>query len=81
MTVTESVGANNTRLYKITEASEKPEIAYDTVVSKSDGWADLPTNGEVVGTKDQVITVVEVTIELKVRAKGEAILPEPTSGE
>lgn len=80
MTVTESVGSN-TRLYKITESSAKPEISYDTIVNKSDGWTDFPETGEVVGTKNQVITIVDVDAESKARAKGEAILPEPTSGE
>lgn len=80
VTVTEPVGSNS-RLYKITDTSVKPEISYDTVVNKSDGWSELPINGEVSGTKNQVITIVDVDSKFKARAKGESVLPEPTTGD
>lgn len=80
MTVTEPVGSNS-RLYKITNDSAKPTIDYDTEISKSDGWSEFPVNGEISGTKNQVITIVDVDSKSKARAKGEAVLPEPTAGD
>ena len=54
---------------------------YDTVINKNDGWSELPINGEVSGTKNQVITIVDVDSKFKARSKGEAVLPEPTAGD
>lgn len=66
--------------YKITSSSSKPIVDYDTIVSKENGWTDLPENGEIVGEKGNVVTVVAMTtIGAKARAKGEAVLPAPTS--
>lgn len=81
VTVTESVGSN-TRLYKITDSGSKPTVDYDTVVkASSDSWVAFPGNGQVSGTENQVITIVDVDAENKARSKGEAILPKPTEGE
>lgn len=82
VTVTESAGSN-TRLYKITDSGSKPTVDYDTVVKAgSDDWLAFPGNGQVSGTENQVITIVDVdTTSNKARSKGEAVLPKPTSGE
>ena len=41
-------------------------------------WQDYPTNGQVSGTKDQIITVVEAKNGKAVKA-GTAKLPAPTA--
>lgn len=80
VTVTESVEGNDLRRYKITDADAKPTIAYNTACVSKDGWLDFPSNGEVVGNENQVITVVELTNQgAYARKVGTATLPAPTA--
>ena len=80
VTVTESVESNDLRRYKITDADAKPTIAYNTACVSKDGWLDFPSNGEVVGNENQVITVVELTNQgAYARKVGTATLPAPTA--
>lgn len=78
VTVSEPVTGNDLRRYKITDADKKPEVEYDAACVLADGWADLPSNGEITGAADQVVTVVELTNQgANARGKGEAVLPAP----
>ena len=47
VTVSEPVTGNDLRRYKITDPDAKPTVDYDTACVTSDGWADLPANGEI----------------------------------
>lgn len=79
VTVTESIGTGLQRRYKITDASAKPTVNYDTACPTANGWTEFPANGQIIGTKYQVVTVVDVTRNGdNARAKGEATLPDPT---
>ena len=78
LAVTEAIGADLQRRYRITNADAKPTVAYDTVCATADGWLAWPENGEVSGTEGQVATVVDVTVKgANARGKGEATLPAP----
>lgn len=66
--------------YKITEANGVPTVAYSDVVSNANGWHDFDDAMKVVGTKGQVITVVEMTTQGALARKvGTATLPAPTT--
>lgn len=78
LAVTEAIGKDIQRRYRITSADAKPTVAYDTVCATADGWLAWPENGEVSGTEGQVATVVDVTVKgANARGKGEATLPAP----
>mgnify|MGYP006888193387 CR=1 FL=1 len=79
VTVKETVAAGLQRRYRITAASAKPTVDYDTVVDTASGWIAWPANGQVSGTAGQIVTVVDNTTSgANARAKGEATLPAPT---
>lgn len=82
VTVTEKLGTGVLRRYLITDAGDKPTVDYDTVCASASGWTAFPENGQVTGTADQVVTVVDCTEQgANARAKGEAVLPAPTPAQ
>lgn len=69
--------SGNTRRYQITDSNSVPDVQLNTDVTGSK-WKDYPSNGQVSGAKDQIITVVEANNGKAVKA-GTAKLPAPTA--
>lgn len=74
VTVTHNVEAGNTRYYRVTAANAAPTITYDQTVTTSE-WTAFTPGQKVTGTRDQVISVVELTAGGKARKYGKAVLP------
>ena len=78
VTVNPEAEAGNTLYYRVTEANGAPTITYDQTVTTSE-WTEFSAGRKVNGTKGQVISVVELTVDSKARKYGKAVLPAPTA--
>lgn len=74
VTVNPEAEAGNALYYRVTEANGAPTITYDQTVTTSE-WTAFSAEQKVIGTKGQVISVVELTAEGKARKYGKAVLP------
>lgn len=74
VTVNPNPETGNALYYRVTEANSAPTITYDQKVTTSE-WTAFSAAQKITGTKGQVISVVELTSDDKVRKFGKAVLP------
>lgn len=74
VTVNPDPETGNALYYRVTEANGAPTIMYDQTVTTSE-WIAFSAVQKIVGTKGQVISVVELTADGKARKFGKAVLP------
>lgn len=74
VTVSPNPESDNHQYYRVTEANVAPTITYDQTVTTSE-WTAFTSGQKVTGTSGQVISVVELTADGKVRKFGKAVLP------
>ena len=82
VTVAENVGEGLQRRYIITDSTDRPLVNTNQNAVTTAGWVNFPSDGKVVGTEGQIITVVDcTTLGSYMRAVGAATLPAPNASQ